>query len=87
MVCYAPVPAPFIRFAADWVDDALGFAVSWAFFFNQALLIPFEITAFQRLIGFWTDDMPVIATVFILLVLYGYVTHKAQRTMKATNAV
>lgn len=71
MVCYAPVPAPFIRFASDWVDDALGFAVSWSFFFNQALLIPFEITAFQRLIGFWTDKMPLEATVFILLILYG----------------
>ena len=23
-VCLAPVPAPFIRFAAEWVDEALG---------------------------------------------------------------
>lgn len=70
MVCHAPVPSPFIRFTSDWVDEALGFAQSWAFFFNQVFVIPFEITAFQRLIGFWTDDMPVIATVFIIMAIY-----------------
>lgn len=73
MVCYAPVPAPFIRFASDWVDEALGFAVSWSFLLEQALLVPFEITAFQRLIEFWTDKLPVGATVFIIIVLYGCV--------------
>ncbi|KAL1305001.1 hypothetical protein AAFC00_003904 [Neodothiora populina] len=70
MVCYAPVPAPFIRFSGEWVDDALGFTQSWVFFFNQVLLIPFEMTAFHRLIGFWTDKLPVEATVFILIFLY-----------------
>ncbi|KAK6436935.1 hypothetical protein LTR95_006868 [Oleoguttula sp. CCFEE 5521] len=70
MVCYAPVPAPFTRFAAEWVDEALGFAVSWAFYFNQAFLIPFEITALHRLIGFWTDKMPVEATTFAVIALY-----------------
>lgn len=70
MVSYAPVPAPFIRFAGEWVDEALGFAVSWSFLFNQLFLIPFEMTAFQRLIGFWTDKLPVEATTFILIFLY-----------------
>jgi yeast amino acid transporter len=38
MVCWAPVPAPFIRFASEWVDEALGFALSWSFYFNQVFL-------------------------------------------------
>lgn len=71
MVSYAPVPAPFMRFAGAWVDDALGFAISWAFYFNQIFLLPFEMTAFQRLITFWTDKLPVAATTFILIVCYG----------------
>lgn len=71
MVCYAPVPAPFVRFASEWVDESLGFAVSWSFLLSSNLLIPYEITAFQRLIEFWTDRMPVEATVIIVMVLYG----------------
>ncbi|KAI7181612.1 amino acid permease [Hortaea werneckii] len=72
MVCYAPVPAPFVRFCSDWVDQALGFAVSWSFLLTSLFLIPFEITAFHKLIGFW-GDFPVPATVFIVMALYGKV--------------
>ncbi|RMY65571.1 hypothetical protein D0863_09022 [Hortaea werneckii] len=70
MVCYAPVPAPFVRFCSDWVDQALGFAVSWSFLLTSLFLIPFEIKAFHKLIGFW-GDFPVPATVFIVMALYG----------------
>ncbi|KAK5113235.1 hypothetical protein LTR62_003571 [Meristemomyces frigidus] len=75
MVCHAPVPGAFVRFAAEWVDEALGFAVSWAFFFNQAFLMTFEVTAIHRLIGFWDthNKMPVEATTFIVIVLYGLI--------------
>jgi amino acid transporter len=30
-----PVPAPFIRFGSDWVDEALGFAMGWNFYLNM----------------------------------------------------
>jgi yeast amino acid transporter len=35
--------------------------------------IPFEMTALQRLIGFWDSDgkMPVEATTFVVIFLYG----------------
>lgn len=38
MVCYATASAPFLRFAAEWDDEALGFALSWVFFFDHAIL-------------------------------------------------
>ncbi|KAK4547085.1 hypothetical protein LTR36_001306 [Oleoguttula mirabilis] len=72
MVCYAPVPAPFIRFASEWVDESLGFAVSWAFLLSSILCIPFEVTAFQRLLEYWTDKLPVYATVLIIMVFYAF---------------
>lgn len=34
MVCYMPVPAPFIRFGGEWVDEALGFAMGWNFYLD-----------------------------------------------------
>ncbi|KAH8653600.1 putative general amino acid permease [Xylariales sp. PMI_506] len=70
MTIYAPVTSPFITFTAYWVDPALAFAQSWAFFLTQALLVPLEISALQTLLTFWTDKMPVEATVIIVLVIY-----------------
>ncbi|KAJ5161587.1 hypothetical protein N7492_006979 [Penicillium capsulatum] len=58
-----PVSGGFIRLAGKWVDDALGFMVGWNFFFYEALLIPFEISAFTLVLSFWnpvvTDPGPV----------------------------
>ncbi|KIW37820.1 uncharacterized protein PV06_09805 [Exophiala oligosperma] len=71
MVVYAPVPSGFIRFTSVWVDEALAFSQSWAFFLCQALLIPAEITALHVVITFWTDELPVEATVVIVIAIYG----------------
>ncbi|KAK4948127.1 hypothetical protein LTR10_013181 [Elasticomyces elasticus] len=70
MTCYAPIPSPFITFTAKWVDEALAFSQSWAFFLCQALLVPAEITALNVLITFWTDKIPVEVVVIVVLALY-----------------
>ncbi|KAF2636801.1 putative general amino acid permease [Massarina eburnea CBS 473.64] len=71
MSIYAPVPSSFITTTSYWVDEALAFAQSWAFFLCQAFLVPAEITALHILLTFWTDKMPVEATVLIVLAIYG----------------
>jgi hypothetical protein len=40
MVCYMPVPAPFVRFGGEWVDEALGFAMGWNFYLNMGIILP-----------------------------------------------
>ncbi|KAE9976277.1 hypothetical protein EG328_002686 [Venturia inaequalis] len=72
MVCYLPVQSPFIRLAGHWVDDALSFAMGWNFFLNMALLIPFEIVAFNIMVTFWTDKIPVEAIIVIIIVAYSF---------------
>ncbi|KPI45838.1 General amino acid permease AGP2 [Cyphellophora attinorum] len=71
MVTYVPVTSPFIRFGSEWVDGALGFAMSWNFFLNMAFLVPFEIAAMNLMFGYWTDKVPVIAVIVVMIVLYG----------------
>ncbi|KAF2090524.1 general amino acid permease [Saccharata proteae CBS 121410] len=71
MVCYAPIPSPFVRLGGYWVDEALEFAMAWNFFLNMALLVPFEIVAFNILLEFWTDKVPVEAVIVIVMVIYG----------------
>ncbi|GAB1195484.1 hypothetical protein APSETT444_004743 [Aspergillus pseudonomiae] len=73
MVCYMPIPSPFVRLAGHWVDDALSFAMSWNFFLAMALNIPYEIVAINVLLTYWTDKVPVAAVVVIVMVLYGVV--------------
>jgi amino acid permease len=64
MPTYMPVSRGWIRMASHWVDDALGCALGWDFFLDEALLIPYEISArnlvltfgviiFRRLLSAW----------------------------------
>jgi amino acid transporter len=71
MATYMPVSGGFIRMAGHWVDEALGFMAGWNFFFYEALLIPFEITALNLVLSFWRDDIPVWAVCLAVIVLYG----------------
>ena len=71
MATYMPVSGGFVRMAGKWVDEALGFAAGWNFFFYEALLIPFEITALNLVLSFWRDDIPVWAVCIAVIILYG----------------
>ena len=62
-----PVSGGFIRLAGKWVDDAFGFMAGWNFFFYEALLIPFEITALNLVLSFWRDDIPTAAVCALAL--------------------
>ncbi|CAG8362767.1 unnamed protein product [Penicillium salamii] len=70
-----PVSGGFIRLAGKWVDDALGFMVGWNFFFYEALLIPFEISAFTLVLSFWSEKVtepgPVAGICAAVIIIYG----------------
>jgi len=70
MSSHMPVTGGFIRMAGRWVDESLGFMVGWNFFFYEALLIPFEISALNLVLTFWREDIPVAAVVAACIVLY-----------------
>ncbi|KAF7534523.1 hypothetical protein G7Z17_g13353 [Cylindrodendrum hubeiense] len=57
MSTFMPVSGGFIRLAGHWVDEALGFAAGWNFFFYEAILIPFEITALNLVLSFWDEKI------------------------------
>ena len=73
MVTWIPISSPFVRFADHFVDEALGFAAGYNFFFFEAIEVPFEMTATHIILQFWTDKIPTWAIIVILLVTYGYV--------------
>lgn len=70
MVTYLPVSSPFIHFAGRYVDEAFGVAAGWNFFIFEAAMVPFEITACNIIITYWSDAVPTVAIIFIVLVLF-----------------
>ena len=73
MVTYLPISSPFIRFAGRYVDEAFGVAAGYNFFVFEAALVPFEVTACNLIINYWSDIVPVGAIIAIVIVLYAYV--------------
>lgn len=75
MNTYMPVAGGFVRLAGYWVDDALGFLAGWNFFFYEALVIPFEITALNLVLSFWsdkaTDPGPTAGITAAVIICYG----------------
>src|SRR6478736_5071604 len=63
---YLPISSPFIRFAGRYVDEAFGFAAGWNFFVFEAAMVPFEITACNVIIHYWSDAVPAGAVVAML---------------------
>lgn len=54
-----------------FVDDALGFALTWNYWFNDAVSTAADIIALQLLLQFWTDNFPgwAISLIFLLVVI------------------
>lgn len=73
MVTWLPISSPFIRFAGRYVDDAFGFAAGWNFFVFEAALVPFEVTACNVIIHYWSDVVPAGVIIAIIVVLYGMI--------------
>ncbi|KAI7278743.1 amino acid permease [Hortaea werneckii] len=73
MVSYLPISSPFIRFAGRYVDEAFGFAAGWNFFVFEAILVPFEITACNVIIHYWSDVVPAGGIIAIVIVLYALI--------------
>ena len=71
MTVLHPVSGGFIRMAGHWVDDAFGFMAGWNFYLYEGLIIPFEITALNLVLSYWSDNIPVAAICAATTVLYG----------------
>ncbi|KAF8891281.1 general amino acid permease AGP2 [Infundibulicybe gibba] len=70
MVSWIPISSPFVRFADRFVDPALGFASGVNFFIYEAALVPFEVVAFNVILHFWTDKIPIAAVITFMLISY-----------------
>lgn len=71
MAAFVPVAGSFCTYAGRFVDDSLGFALTWNYWLNDAISTAADIIALQLLLKFWTDNFPgwAISLIFLLLVI------------------
>ncbi|KAJ7606953.1 general amino acid permease AGP2 [Mycena polygramma] len=71
MVTWIPISSPYVRFADRFVDEALGVCSGLNWFFSLGIGIPYEITAFNLMLNFWTDKIPVVSVILFVIICYG----------------
>ncbi|RDA89499.1 hypothetical protein CP533_6809 [Ophiocordyceps camponoti-saundersi (nom. inval.)] len=58
MSAFVPVAGSFCTFAGRFVDDAFGFALTWNYWFNDAVSTASDLVALQLVLQYWTDRFP-----------------------------
>lgn len=71
MAAFMPVAGAFCTYAGRFVDDALGFALTWNYWANDAISTAADIIALQLVLEFWTDNFPgwAISLIFLVFVI------------------
>lgn len=71
MAAYTPIAGSFCTFAGRYVDDAFGFALTWNYWFNDAVSTASDLVALQLLLQYWTDNFPgwALSLIFLFILL------------------
>lgn len=71
MSAFVPIAGSFCTFAGRFVDDALGFALTWNYWFNCAVTTAADVIALQLLLKYWTENFPgwAISLTFLIILV------------------
>lgn len=58
MAAFIPVAGSFCTFAGRFVDDSFGFALTWNYWFNDAVSTASDLVALQLILEYWTTKFP-----------------------------
>ena len=62
-------PGSFNAYATRFFSPSYGFALSWNYWFNDAVSVASDLTAAQLVIGFWTERFTWLVSIFFWLFL------------------
>ncbi|EEH43865.2 uncharacterized protein PADG_00154 [Paracoccidioides brasiliensis Pb18] len=65
-----PVTGSFTEYSSRFVDDSLGFALGWAYWYLWVTVLANEYNALSLVMGFWTDVVPQWAWISIFWVIF-----------------
>ncbi|CCH42990.1 Proline-specific permease [Wickerhamomyces ciferrii] len=72
MVCYLPTKGGAISdIVQRYVDESLGFATGWIYYYTFIILVCTEVTAASIVIDYWTDKVHIAVwiTIFLLVII------------------
>jgi amino acid transporter, AAT family len=76
MSTFIPVAGSFCTFATRFVDDSFGFALTWNYWFNDAVSVASDLTALQLVFAYWTDFPAwIISLIFWIFLIVINVIH------------
>lgn len=58
MAAFVPIAGSFCTFAGRYVDRALGFALTWNYWFNDAISTAADLVALQLVFSYWNTNFP-----------------------------
>ncbi|KAI1981545.1 Basic amino-acid permease [Ophidiomyces ophidiicola] len=67
MASFMPIAGSFCTYAGRFVDDSVGFALTWIYWFNDAIATAADLVALQLLLTYWSTGMPAWAFSLIFL--------------------
>ena len=80
MAAFVPIAGSFCTFAGRYVDDSLGFALTWNYWFNDAVSTAADLVALQLVFAYWDTNLPGwgLSLIFwVLLILANIISVKA----------
>lgn len=67
MAAYLPLPGAVPIYAARYVDEALGFALAWNYWWQIAIGVPIEVTVSVVIVDYWPNHIPKAALISLFL--------------------
>ena len=80
MAAFVPIAGSFCTFAGRYVDDALGFALTWNYWFNDAVSTAADLVALQLVFAYWDTGFPgwALSLIFwVFLIVANIITVRA----------
>lgn len=58
MAAYIPIAGSFCTYSGRFVDDSLGFALTWNYWFNDSVSTAADLVALQLVFSYWDTSFP-----------------------------
>jgi len=72
MATLIPISGSFSTYTSRFVDPALGFAVGWNYWYNNAIILALELSASALIMKYWFPHTPgIVWSVIFLVLIFG----------------
>ena len=72
MAVFIPISGSFSTYTSRFVDPALGFAVGWNYWYNNAIILALELSASSLIMKYWFPTIPgIVWSAAFLVIIFG----------------